>query len=260
MRGIGRWAKLSRRPLPVGGHAHQPGVERVLQVAAQDAVLDQGRALGDRALVVDVERTAPAGQRTVIDDGHARGRYALADAAGVHRGALAVEIAFQAVADRFVQQHARPARSEHDRHHASRRIDRLQADQRLAQSLAGGTLRLAVGEQFGIGIAAAAAGIAGFTTAILLDEDLHVETHQRAYVSRQHAIAARDQHRIDRAGKADDHLLHAMVRSTQEGIDFAQCRNFLFRGHAFDRILRRDTTLARERLCAGRRTAGRRPC
>ena len=41
-------------------HAHQPRVQPVLQVAAQDAVLDQHGALRGRALVVDVERAAPA--------------------------------------------------------------------------------------------------------------------------------------------------------------------------------------------------------
>ena len=43
-------------------------------------------------------------------------RDALADAAGERARALAVEVAFEAVADRLVQQHAGPARAEHDAH------------------------------------------------------------------------------------------------------------------------------------------------
>ena len=39
-------------------HAHEPRVEAVLQIAAQDAVLDQHGAAGRRAFVVDVERAA----------------------------------------------------------------------------------------------------------------------------------------------------------------------------------------------------------
>src|SRR4029450_7242569 len=81
MRGIGRGAKISRRPLPVGGMGSRGGLARcwgsrragagwsngneggvlpVLEVAAQDAVLDQHRSTGGRALVVDVERAASA--------------------------------------------------------------------------------------------------------------------------------------------------------------------------------------------------------
>ena len=67
-------------PVARGLHAHQARVEPVLQVAAQDAVLDQHVALGGRALVVDVERAAPARQRAVVDHGDALGGDALAEA------------------------------------------------------------------------------------------------------------------------------------------------------------------------------------
>ena len=50
---------------------------------------------------------------------------ALADPAREGRRALAVEVAFEPVADRFVQQHAGPAGAHHDRHLASRRGDRI---------------------------------------------------------------------------------------------------------------------------------------
>ena len=52
-----------------GRHAHEARVEAVLQVAAQDAVLDQHGAAGRRALVVDVERAAAVGDRAVVDHG-----------------------------------------------------------------------------------------------------------------------------------------------------------------------------------------------
>src|SRR5690606_11682455 len=103
-------------------HAHQPRVERVLHIAHEHAVLDQGGALRGRALVVDVERAAALVERAVIDDGHAWRRHALAHAPGVGAGALAVEVALQAMADRFVQQHAGPAAAEHHRHHAGRGV------------------------------------------------------------------------------------------------------------------------------------------
>ena len=62
-------------------------------------------------------------------------RDALADPAGEGAGALAVEIALQAVADRLVQQHAGPAGAEQHGHLAGRRGDRIEIDQRLRQRL-----------------------------------------------------------------------------------------------------------------------------
>ena len=59
----------------------------------------------------------------------------LAHQAGEGRGLLAVEVAFQAVADRLVQHHAGPAGSEHHVHLAGRRGHRSEIDQRLAQRL-----------------------------------------------------------------------------------------------------------------------------
>ena len=119
------------------GHAHQPRIEGVLHVADQDAVLDQGGALAGRAFVIDVQRATATIQGAVINDGYPRRGHALANAPGVDTGALAVEVAFQAMADRLVQQHAGPAWPQHHRHHPGRGRDRLQVHQGLAQRLAG---------------------------------------------------------------------------------------------------------------------------
>ena len=121
-------------------HAHQPGVLPVLHVADQLAVLDQHRAVGRRALVVDGERAAPLGDRAVIDHGDALGGNLLTHQAGEGRRLLAVEVALQSVADRLVQHHARPAGRQHDVECTGRRGYGLQIDQRLAQSLLCGVL------------------------------------------------------------------------------------------------------------------------
>ncbi|MNC48879.1 hypothetical protein D3C75_980240 [compost metagenome] len=120
-----------------GAHAHQAGVELVLHVALEHAVLDQRGALGRRALVVQTQRAAAARQGAVVDDGAQARSHRLADPAAVGRTALAVEVAFQAMADRLVQQHAAPAVAEHHRHAAGRRRDGLEVEQRLAHRLAG---------------------------------------------------------------------------------------------------------------------------
>ena len=48
---------------------------------------------------------------------------------------LAIEVAFEAVADRFVQQNSRPSRAEHDHHLARGRIDGVEVDDRLPRRL-----------------------------------------------------------------------------------------------------------------------------
>ena len=74
----------------------------------------------------------------VIDHGDALGRDLLAHQAGESRGPLAVEIALEAVTDRFMKHHAGPAGAEHDIHFAGRRGDRLEIDQRFADRAVGG--------------------------------------------------------------------------------------------------------------------------
>jgi hypothetical protein len=86
-------------------------------------------SLRRRAFIVDRERAAAIGIAAVIDHGHAGRGHTLADLARKGAGALAVEIAFKAVADRFVQQHAGPAGAEQHGHFARRRIDRTQVGQ-----------------------------------------------------------------------------------------------------------------------------------
>ena len=71
----------------------------------------------------------------VVDDGHAFGGDLLAHQAGERRRLLAVEIAFEAVTDRLVQHHARPAGAEHDVHFAGRRGHCFEIDQCLAHGL-----------------------------------------------------------------------------------------------------------------------------
>ena len=64
-------------------------------------------------------------ERAVVDHGHARRRDALADAARESRRPFPVEVALKAVTDRFVEQYAGPTWTEHDRHLAGRRSDRI---------------------------------------------------------------------------------------------------------------------------------------
>src|SRR4029078_11072926 len=96
-------------PAVAGGPAlHQSCVEPILHVPAQDAVLDEHRALRGMAFIVEIERSAALAQRAVVDDGDTRRGAALSDASAERARALAIEITLESVPDGFVQQDARP--------------------------------------------------------------------------------------------------------------------------------------------------------
>src|ERR1700761_9322494 len=174
------------------GHAHQARVELVLHVALEDAVLDQRGALGRRAFIVHTERAAPAWQGAVVDHGDTGRRNALADPSGKRRTALAVEVAFQAMTDRFVQQHARPAGTEHYRHRSGGGIDRIEIDQGLAHRLLSEGHRATVIDQLAVAIASTTTGMTLLAATVLLGDHLHVQAHQGAYVGGQRAIRPGD--------------------------------------------------------------------
>ena len=202
-------------------HFHQARVKRVLDIALQDAVFDQGRALGRISLVVDVERAAAVRQRAVVDHGDALGGHALAELSGKRGRALAVEIAFQPVADGFVQQHAGPAGSEHDRHRTRRSRARIEVEQGRAYRFID-----VAGEQFVteivIVVTSAAAAAADFTPAILLGDDGHRHAHQRPDIGGQDAVAAGHQHHIVFTGQTRHHLRDARVAAARHLFDALQ--------------------------------------
>src|SRR5215470_14782031 len=75
--------------------AHQRRVHAVLHVALEHAVLDENRALRGRALVVDVERAATAGQVALVDDRAQRGGDLFAHQVAERGRSLTVEVALQ---------------------------------------------------------------------------------------------------------------------------------------------------------------------
>ncbi|MNZ22966.1 hypothetical protein D3C78_400680 [compost metagenome] len=200
------------------GHAHQAGIELVLHVALENAVLDQRGALGRRTFVIDAQRTTAAFQGTVIDNGaQARGDL-FAHVAAVGRAALAVEVAFQAMAHRLVQQHPGPARTEHHRQGTGRRRNGFEVDQCLTQGLTGKAHDPFVGEIAVIG-APATTMTATFAATVLLNDDTDVEAHQRANVGRQAAIGGGDQNALPDPGHAHGDLLDTWIELARGGVD-----------------------------------------
>src|SRR5581483_10277082 len=83
-------------PAVAGGpRAHEAGVEPVLHVTPQHAILDERGAFRRSALIVEVEGAASLRRGAVVDDGALRSRGSLADAIREGGGALAVEITLE---------------------------------------------------------------------------------------------------------------------------------------------------------------------
>ena len=201
--------------------AHEAGVEPVLHVADEHPVLDQHVTPGRRALVVDVERAAAVDHRAVVDHRHQFGGDLLTDAARERGDALAVEVALEPVADRLVQQDARPARTEDDGHRARRRVHGRQLQRRLARRLGGEALpalRLEIEVERH---AATTAEGADLTLAAILGDRRHVEPRERAHVADRPARRGGDQHDDLFARQGHDHLGHARVRRAARGVDLA---------------------------------------
>ena len=116
------------------------------------------------------------------------------------RGATPVEIAFQPMADRFMQQDARPAGAEHHRQHPRRGGDRREVDQRHAHRFfrpgIGPHVALLGGEEIVITKTPATAAAAALTLAILFHQHADGKTNQRTNVGGQSAIGGGDQDQL----------------------------------------------------------------
>ena len=92
-----------------GRNAHETRVEPVLHETNEYTVLDQRGAVGRCALVINGDRPATVRDRAIIHNGDALGRNTASHEACKSRCALAVEVAFKPMANRFMQQNAGPA-------------------------------------------------------------------------------------------------------------------------------------------------------
>ncbi len=184
--------------------------------------------------------------RAVVDDGDALRRDALADAAGERARALAVEVAFEAVADRLVQQDAGPAGAEHDGHRAGGRVARARLSSAWSTACCGVALEHRVGE-IAVVEAPAAAGVALLAPAVLLDDHGERHAHQRPHVGGEHAVAARDQDRLVLAGERRHHLRDARIARARHALEPLEQRHLAVLGERWppDRAAR--TARARRR-------------
>src|SRR5262249_4132357 len=209
-------------PVARGRFAHEARVETVLHVAAQDAVLDEHVAARRRALVVDVERAAAIGDRAVVHHGDELGDDLLTDASGERGDAFAVEIALQAVPDRFVEQDAGPAWTEHHCHRARRRVHGRELERGLPRGLDGEALP-ALGLEVEVERhAATAAEAADLALAGLLGDRRHVQPGERSHVAHGPAGRRGDEHHHFLARERDDHLRDTRVGRAARGVDLPQ--------------------------------------
>src|SRR6266853_4222977 len=209
------------------------------------------------AFVVDRKGAAPAGNGAVIHDGDSARRDFFSDLPGEGGGTLAVEVALKAVADRFVQENARPAWPEHHGHGARRRRARFEIDERLVGRVFRVLLQPLLGE-VAVVAAPAAARRALLAPAVLLDDHLHGEPHERPNVRRLHAVRARHQHHLVFGAEVRHDLDDARIARAAELLQALEQLHFL---HVFERGERVDRLVELEAAAfsnlRGMRTAAR---
>src|ERR1700694_3152866 len=215
-----RHVSVTLAPAVAGrSHVHQPRILPVLHVADQDTVLDQDRAVGRRALVIDGKRATPPRHGPVIDDGDALGGDALAPQPRARRSAAAVEIALESVADRFVQHHARPARPEHHVHLAGGRRHGFEIGERLPDRLVDRPLPGARLQETLIALAPAVAVAAGFLAIARAGDHRDIDPHERPYVAVGAAVGAHDLDHLPGRAEADRYLLDPRILLARASVD-----------------------------------------
>ena len=185
-------------------------------------MLDEHVATGRRALVVDVEGAAPVREGAVVDHADQLRRDLLPEPPAERGHALAVEVALEPVPHRFVEEDARPARTEHDRHRPRRRADGPELQHRLPHGLAREAPPPVRVQEVVEGHAPAPAVGAQLAGAALLRDHRHVESGERAHVARGPARRGRDIQDDLFARERGDHLRDPRVRRARLGIDAPQ--------------------------------------
>lgn len=143
------------------------------------------------------------------------------------------------MADRLVQQYPGPAGTEHHRQRTGRGRNRLEVDQRLAQSLAGITHGAILAEEVAVVGTSTAAMPAALASTVLLDDHADVETHQRSHVRRQASVGRGHQDTFPDPRHAHRDLLDARVEGTGGDVDTLEQFDFLGSGQDIQRVVRR---------------------
>ena len=140
------------------------------------------------------------------------------------------------MANGLVQQDSRPARAQHDCHGAGRRRNRFQVIQRLGHrivNIAGDNFII---EEVFVTETPAAAGAASFQSAVVLDDDIDIESHQRPDISGVSAVTAGNQYRGIRTAQSGDDLFYAGIFFSGFAINPLQQRNLLRGRYRFQRV------------------------
>ena len=202
-----------------------------MHVASENAVFDQHRALGRRALVIHVERASPPGDGAVVHHRAELGGHALADAPGEGRGLAAVEVRLQPVSDGLVKQDAGPAGTEDHVHGARGSRHRLEVHQSLSDRLPGmGFALLRIGAVVQRH-APAPSEVAGLTLAVGFDDAADVAAHQRLKVPQHPTLRGGNEDDLVLQRQRGEHPLHPGIGLSGKPVQVLQQTDLALQGH-----------------------------
>ena len=190
--------------VPAAADPELLGVPPVREIRPQDALLDQHGPLGRGPLIVHRRRPALVRVGAVVDDGDQLARDLFADAAGVHGEALQVEVSFEPVTDRLVDERAAGLAREHDGVRARRRGVRSDVEHRATRAIGRRLLDRFVRQHLEAG--GAPQGLeARLEDVAFLRDDVDGEVEPNTCVCAVEAIAVGDEHFLNafRVGRGD---------------------------------------------------------
>ena len=144
---------------------------------------------------------------------------ALTEQVGERRGALAVEVALEAVADRLVKQDPRPPRSEDDRHLAGGGVHRVEVQDRLPRGFPREAQMAVAVDEEAEGLSPTAAVRPLLTAVRVLGDAGDVQTGERLDVAHQTTVGGRDHHELLLDRERGKDVLDARVVGAGGAID-----------------------------------------
>ena len=193
------------------GDAHQARGKLVAEIALQNSLFDEHGFLRGLAFVVDVERSAAPGHGAVVDDRAFFAGDALADEARECGSFLAIEVGFESVADRFVQQDAGPSGAEDDFHFSCGSFAGVELQDCLAGGFFGEKFGILVAEEEVEGDAASAAGTAAGGVVFGLGDAAHIHAGERLRIFGEGAVGGDDENVAEFVGVAGANFFDAGI-------------------------------------------------
>ena len=206
---------------------HELGTELILKVSLENSFFDQHGFVRRIPFVVHVERTTSKRDCSIVNHGAKLGSDLLADEPGKRRRLLAIEIRFEAMADRFVQKDAGPAGAKNDFHRAGRGVDRAKLENRLPRTFPREFARIEIGRKDIQRSTAPTTLVSRLAFAVFFGNAHNIEPDQRLKIPCRASFRRRDEHMLCLVHVAGLNLLDPSIVSARSLVGLLEQGNLM---------------------------------